>query len=495
MEENGNVSFMVYGYMNRGTHEGEVGVEVFYYNHLLNTIEEQIFIEYNKSPQILMADMEKLAYVNHYNKLFVLIEGSIYKIDMGQKVSEVIISGLSEENLHISGSGQMIVWQETTEEAGAKKLMLMNLNTEEVTVIEAGIGEYCKAIGFMNEDVIYGLANTGDVTVNSFGTYVFPMKELLIQAENGKVMKRYQMDDIYIMSGEIKENQLNLTRAKGVRKELNGQESNGESQYAPLVLTPTLDDQITSNAEAQEGTNKIVKAVTDLYETIQQIELKREIDTKSIQFLTPKEVMYEGGRNLVLENATQNVKRYLVYTRGELSAVYSDPGKAVLYAYEQVGTVLDETGNPIYCRGEMSTRNQIMSIKEEQATKETNSLAVCLNTILQLEGISRNTEYMLGQGAGAADILTSVLKDYRVLNLTGCTMDAMLYYVNQDIPVLAMKKDGSAVLIIGFNQQNIVLMDPGNGKIYKKGMNDSKEMFNESGNHFITYIKQKGNGE
>ena len=29
VEENGNVSFMVYGYMNRGTHEGEVGIAVY----------------------------------------------------------------------------------------------------------------------------------------------------------------------------------------------------------------------------------------------------------------------------------------------------------------------------------------------------------------------------------------------------------------------------------------------------------------------------------
>ena len=496
VEENGNVSFMVYGYMNRGTHEGEVGVEVFYYNHLLNTIEEQIFIEYDKSPQILMADIEKLAYINRNNDLFALIEGTIYKINMGEKRSEIIISGLSEDNLYVSGSNQMVVWQEDKEAAAVKKLTLMNLNTEEITTIQAGAGEYCKAVGFMNEDVIYGLANVEDVSEDQFGTYVFPMKELLIQAENGAILKRYQSEDIYIMAGEINGNQLNLTRAKGTRRERTEKETE-EALIpipVPLELTPTTDDQITSNVVAEEGTNKIVEAVTDLYETIQQIELKKEIEAKSVQFLTPKEVMYEGGRNLVLEDETEPVQRYLVYTRGELSAIYSDAGKAVLYAYEQVGTVLDEEGNQIYCRRELATRNQIMAIKEAEATKERDSLAVCLNTILQLEGVSRNTEYMLAQGENAYGILQNVLKDYQILNLSGCTMDAMLYYVNQDIPVLSIKEDGTAVLIIGFNQQNIVLMDPENGKIYKKGMNDSREMFKENGNRFMTYIREKENG-
>lgn len=494
VEENGNVSFMVYGYMNRGTHEGEVGVEVFYYNHLLNTIEEQIFIEYDKSPQILMADIGKIAYVNRNNDLFVLLEGSIYKINMGGKSSEVIICGLNEDSFYVSGSNQMVVWQEEKDAAGEKKLTLMNLNTEEITTIQAGAGEYCKAVGFMNEDVIYGLANIEDVSEDQFGTNVFPMKKLLIQSENGVVQKRYESEDIYIMAGEIKGNQLNLTRAKGIRKESMEAEEEGKQTLMPLELTPTTDDQITSNVVAEEGTNKIVEVVTDLYETIQQIELKKEIEAKSIQFLTPKEVMYEGGRNLALENEKEQVERYLVYTKGKLSSIYSDAGKAVLYAYEQVGTVLDEAGNLVYRRGELAARNQIMAIKEAEATKERNSLAVCLNTILQLEGVSRNTEYMLEQGENAYGILENVLKDYQILNLSGCTLDAMLYYVNQDIPVLSIKEDGTAVLIIGFNQQNIVLMDPENGKIYKKGMNDSREMFKENGNRFMTYIREKENG-
>ena len=68
VEENGNVSFMVYGYMNRGTHEGEVGIEICYYSSLLNTIEEQIFIPYDKSSATLRADVEQLSYINksHY---------------------------------------------------------------------------------------------------------------------------------------------------------------------------------------------------------------------------------------------------------------------------------------------------------------------------------------------------------------------------------------------------------------------------------------------
>lgn len=487
VEENGNVSFIVYGYMNRGSHEGEVGVELYYYNHLLNTVEEQIFISYNKSPQILMADIEKLSYTNRRGELFALIDGSIYKVNVEAQTCEIVAENLGEENFYVSESNRMIVWQEEFDSAGAKKLILMNLNTEETVEIAAESGEYCKAIGFMNEDVIYGIANAQDISVDRLGTAVFPMKELIIQAENGSILKKYENEDVYILDGEIRDNQLNLTRAKGTREERKTEDEETVT-YGPLELTPINDDQITSNVEAQAGTNKIAAAVTDLYETIQQIELKKEIEVKRLKFLTPKEVMYEGGREIVLDEDIE-VNRYLVYTKGALTAIYSDPGDAVLYAYENVGTVVDCFGNEIYRRGELVTRNQIMAIKEASVTETKDSLAVCLDTILQFEGISRNTEFMLEQGQSAAEILDNNLKDYEILNLKGCPMDAMLYYVNQDIPVLAIQDSGEAVLIIGFNQQNVVLMDPKSGKIYKKGMNDSREMFEENGNCFVTYAR------
>ena len=499
VEENGNVSFMVYGYMNRGTHEGEVGIEVCYYNSLMNTVEEQIFIEYNKSPRILIEDLEKMAYINNTNELFVLMDGAICKIDIDSKKATTVVSGLKEESFYVSQNDRVVVWQNSD-----NVLSSMNLNTEEMLSFNAEENEYCKPIGFMNEDIVYGIANAQDVSVDKMGTSIFPMKKLIIRAENGSVLKTYENENIYVMDGEIIDNQLNLTRMEGIREEIelpeteiDGQEVAEETvteeeaqvQLGRLVeLRPIVDDQITSNVEVSEGTNKIVSAVTDLYETIWQIELKKEIDAKSLKFLTPKVVLYEGGRRL--ESEEQRVLgRYLVYTKGELSEIYSDEAMAVADAYQNVGTVLDYYGNEIYKRAETVERNQIMAIQAEKVTDEKDSMAVCLDTILQFEGISRNTEHMLAQGQNAQQILEANLKDYDVLNLTGCPMDVALYYMNQDIPVLARQGKDSYVLIIGFNQQNVVLFDPEIGKIFKHGMNDSREMFAENGNCFVTYAR------
>ena len=78
-----------------------------------------------------------------------------------------------------------------------------------------------------------------------------------------------------------------------------------------------------------------------------------------------------------------------------------------------------------------------------------------------------------------------------MLDLSGSSLDAVLYYVNMDIPVLATLQDGNAVLIVGFNELNIVVMDPLTGTVYKKGMNDSTQWLLENGNHFITYVRKE----
>jgi uncharacterized protein YvpB len=88
-------------------------------------------------------------------------------------------------------------------------------------------------------------------------------------------------------------------------------------------------------------------------------------------------------------------------------------------------------------------------------------------------------------------ILEENLDDITALDLSGVSLDAVLYYVNKDLPVLVSLNDEAAMLVIGFNEQNVVVMNPQNGSVYKIGINDATNMFAESGNSFMTYINRK----
>lgn len=476
VDETGNIAFLVYGYMNRGRHEGNVGVAVYGYNSMTNTVEERLYIPYDKSYELLKTDMEKLSYVNRAGIYYFMLDGAVYGVNLETLACQTVVSGLREGAYHVSDSNKMLVWQEGSDPYAATGLVLMNLNTQTQTRIDAGAGEYISVLGFMEEDLIYGLAKKNDVVVNNTGITTFPMYQIRIRSDEGNVLKTYQKENVYVVDSEIQENQINLSRV------IFDEESGSYEAVS--------DDQIMSTEEVKVGSNTIVYVAIETYETICQIAVKDDIDSKTLLHLTPKEVLFEGNRivNTPAQNATES--RFYVYGKNGIEGIYVNPGKAVELAYRTAGVVVDDDGDYIWRRETRSSRNQIMAITEDVITESKGSLAVCLDTILRFEGISRNTQRLLNRGETVFDILRNDLQECTILDLSGCSLDAVLYYVNKDIPVLATLEDGNAVLIVGFNELNIVVMDPVEGTLEKRGMNDSTEWLNENGNQFIAYIRK-----
>lgn len=473
VDEGGNVKFAVYGYMNRGRHEGETGIQIISYDNSLNTIEEEVYIPYSKSYAVLKDEMEQLLYRNRQQHVYFFLENGVYDVDLENRSAEQLVSIRQDDSLQVSENHEIIVWQEGDDINHSNQLNVRNLNTGEQTVIRAEDGEAIRPLGFMGEDIIYGVARESDIRTENSGQLFYPMYKVCISNSSGDNLKEYGQDGIYIVDCAIEGNQITLSR---IQRSENG-------SYQEI-----LDDQIMNNVEEEPGQNKVVTADIDIYERYVQIQTKTTIDTKTIKVLNPKEVVFEGGRELTLD-AVSEVSRYYVYNAYGVQGIYSAPGKAVKEAYDSSGVVANDRGITVWLKGNRVSRNQIMAIKEESVTDQKNSLTVCLDNILRHAGITRNTEYDLAQGKTAIQILEENMTGVQVLDLSGCSLDAVLYYVNQDIPVLAILEDGEAVLVTGFNEFNVVIMEPSTGKLYKKGMNDATIWFAENGNHFISYMK------
>ena len=509
VEESGNIRFMVYGYMNRGRHEGRVGIQLYYYNSVLNTIEEDAFIEYDKSYVLLQEEIEQLAYVSKNSIFYFILDGTIYSVNLEDKTSAVVASNLGEDTFKVSKDNEMIVWQTEQEKYNSKKLTLMNLNTTKQTDIDAPAGTRIAPLGFMNSDLIYGIADRGDIVREKSGMITFPMKEVIIQGENGEIRKNYHQDNIYVIDGEIADNQLNMKRVKKIGTTVEADEEVGENikvleeesvsdnavdesedfQFSTSQYEAVADDQIMNNMEEMAAKNKIETAATETYEKIVQIAMVSTIPTRSIKFQTPREVLFEGGREILLEKSQDTSLRYYVYGKNGIEQIFTRSASAINLASSISGVVLNDNGKYVWKKGNLVTKNQIMKIQPASA-EEKGSMAVCLDTILSYEGVSRNSQYLLESGETVYSILQDNLPNDEILMLNGCSLESVLYYVNQDIPVLAMLDDGNAVLIVGFNELNTVLMNPQTGTIYKMGMNDSARWFEENGNNFISYIRQ-----
>ncbi|HKM33916.1 MAG TPA: hypothetical protein VJY54_04140 [Lachnospiraceae bacterium] len=473
IDEGGNLQFVVYGYMNRGWHEGEVGIQVYNYDSTMNTIEEALYIPYDKTYQVLKVELENLLYLNPDNHIFLSLEDAIYDIDLTQKTYSSMIEVFYDDSIQVSESHKMLVWQSGGELYNATQLELMDLVSSDRITIEAKEDEYIMPLGFMEEDLIYGIAKRTDVMTDYAGRTFFPMYAVYIRNAKGDILKSYEQSGIYVTDCVMQKNQITMGRM--IKNETGN-------------FQETSPDQIMNSSEQVIGKNTIKAVVTENYGNFIQIAVKKEINAKTVQIRNPKEVLYEGGRDLSL---TENVavEKYYVFGLEGMIGIYRDPAKAVQLAEQVSGVVISPKGDYVWIKGNRVTRNQIMAIEGASVTEEKPSLAVCLDTILKYEGIVSNTEYLLANGEGVVSILSSNIEDAKILDLTGCSLDAVLYYVNQDIPILAALQDGNAVLIIGFNQYNIVLMDPVKGTIYKVGINDATEWFKDNGNCFVTYIK------
>lgn len=477
VDETGNVSFLVYGYMNRGRHEGNVGVAVYHYNSMTNTIEELVYVPYDKPYELLKTDIGRLSYVNRAGIYYFILEGSVHAVNLKSQTHQVVASGGRDDGYYVSDSNKMLVWQDGEDLYASRSLTLMNLSTQQQTTIRAGASEYISVLGFMEEDLIYGLTRQKDIVVSNAGIKTFPMYCVRIQSDDGGVLKTYRKEGVYVVDSAVEENQITLSRVVW-----NEENENYES---------ATDDQIMSTEQVKVGKNTVSYVVTENFETICEVVVKDEIDGKGLIHLSPKEVLFEGDRAIAIPNRGIKNTRYYVYGKNGIEGIYANSGKAVELAYRLSGVVVDDDGEYIWRRITRSTRNQIMAITEDEMSETRSALAVCLDTILKYEGISRSAQRLLNRGSTVFSILEADLQECTILDLSGCSLDAVLYYVNQDIPVLALLDDGNAVLIVGFNELNIVVMDPVTGTLYKKGMNDSTEWLKDNGNRFITYVRKE----
>lgn len=479
VDEANNVTFVVYGYMNRGTYEGRVGLTLYEYNGVTNVINDLMFIPSDKSPDMVIMELDELSYLNMNGYYFFMMDRAIYSVDIENKKVVVIVSDLEDNMYSISESRSMVVWQDSEDVNASEKLFLMNLNTYQISEITTDEDKFIKPLAFMGEDFIYGLAFRNDVVTDNTGRTTFPMYCLKIQNEFGELLKVYETPGIYVSEVIVRGNLLQMNRVKKSDKEI-------------LSYLDVEADYMTNNQISDKLSNKIEKVDYGVFEKVVQIRLAKEASGKTI-WKTPKEVIYEGNREITFERAPKTKRYYYVYYKGSLQAISTNESLAVRLSDENYGTVVNDSGFYVWYRANRELRNQIMDLTLDKGVEdESEELSFCLDRILEYEGVIRNSRYLLNRGNTVLSILSDNLEKKDVLNLTGCSLDSILYYVNRDIPVLAMTNTDKTYIIIGFNQLAVVLVDPSKGT-YKIGRNEAEELFTNNGNQFITYVPNVSN--
>ena len=447
VEKNGDIDFVLYGYMNRGQHEGQIGTAVYHYSGEQNAIEEEFFLQSFESYEFLKKDIDKMAYVSKDGNLYLLLDNALYKFQMEEKTSEIIQDQIEEDCFFVSKDGQYAAWMNGMDPYDTAAITFMDFDTGEQTQVQADSGTRIRLFGFINSDLIYGVANESDIVPNASGGTDFAMNEVRIQNFQGDVVKSYHQEGYYVLDVKIQENLLELSRAT----------KTGDS------FTETTGDQIMNNVRSKQ--DEIFSVVTST--TV------RQGNVTSIQFaadssgqpplVVDTKIIENPDRNMKQERDSHSGECYYVYAQGLLAGVYQNPVQAVAQAEEENGIVLDETQRYIWESGNTAGRAAI--------TAEDLPEAVAKGT-LDLDILNEDLE---GQG--------------KAIDMTGCTLEQILYEVSAQRPVIVRGENGEGAVLIGYDDYNTILYNPSTKETYYFGMQDSTNTFQANGNVFLCYLE------
>ncbi len=452
MDDNGNIAFAVYGYMNRGFHEGEVGVGIYYFSVDSNVIEEKAFIPSTKSYAIAADELGKMVYYNHSRSmLHVLADGTLYQIDLDSDEQTILAEGLSEDQYAVSDDGHQMAYQTTgasgdNADAGAG-ICVMNLKSGDTYTIEAAEGELIRPLGFINGDFVFGKLRPGDAGVNVSGEEIRPMYEIEIRNSDNETEVQYTFEDqnIYTTDVLIEENLLTLNRVVKT-----GGIYNAASQ-----------EFITNNQEREERLVTLETYATDIMETQVRLTFADGLPGATPDFMRPGQMVSREPLTITLGGGSSSEKFY-VYGMGELIAIYDRAGYAVQRANEVSGVVISSNQQYVWERG---NRDLVYSTEASTFSAESGETS--------LEACERYMERY----------------EAHQIDLTGCTLDQVLYVINRGCPVIALTDMDHAVLLTGYTTTDITYIDPENGRTHTVGAGTMSDLMERSGNVFIGYIQ------
>ena len=474
VDEAGSISFLVYGYMNRGNHEGEVGVGVYYYDALAQTVEEEVFIATNKSYEVLKAELGRLMYLNEQKQFFILINNNVYKIDLTNFAVDTLIEADTDACYAVSESGRYLAWIPAENLNSSRSITLEDLKTGIVHDITSGIDTYLVPITFIGEDFVYGVAYARDVKVDAVGDLAFPMSAVEIlntSEEKQDVIKTYRPESGKIGDVSVDANNVYLQIIA---------ESNG--RYVEIGA-----DTIMNRESAPVNGVEIATTRSEIKQTQVSLTMKAINKAETPEIIFPKHILVEENRNVVFDIETEGY--YYVYVKGEVLLATQDAAEAIKLANANYGVVVDSEVNYVFKRARSTTQSALTNLSPNEADLGASSMTKCVSIMLKKEGAGIGVSDLIEAGQTPIEIVTSTFKDDRVLELRGCVIDDLLYFIDQGTPVLARTGNNQAILLVGYSANNVYYFDPNSGQTRSMGYDEINELFYQGGNYFIAYVK------
>lgn len=471
VNEQGDTTFKVIGYMNRGEHEGEVGTAIYFFDIEKNFVEEKAFIPDHISSEILLKEQEQLVYYNEQQEvLYAMKEGTLYKVDLEKGKKEALVENLEKDQYVSSKDGRLLAYQTVSSLENAEEVKVLDFVTGKERTVTCSSGEFIRPLGFISEDFVYGIGRKEDAGAFVTGEHVCPMYKLEIRDTDNEVVKTYQADQVYVTGVTVEEKMLILDRV--VKNE--------------SVYTAVAKDYITSNEEVEKSNISVETYTSDEKERQVRIKYESGISDKKPKLLKPKQVLFENPVLIPFEEEGE-AEVFYTYGKGKLLGIYASAADAIRQANENQGLVVSESQKYVWERGNRSLVYDIAGV-DLSPYQEGNTLAAALNRLFAYEGKTVDAAGEMAAGKKPIEILQEQFLG-NVLDLHGCSPEELCYILGKGTPIIAMTDLNNAVLLIGYNDSMITYVKPDTGEKVSVPYEELEALTVASGNTYLGYLK------
>lgn len=340
VDEGGSLDFVVFGYMNCGEHEGQVGVSVCHYDGVTNTVEEMLFVPTTLSYEIVKEQIGKLMYVSDSGVFYLTVSNQVYRIQMDSRKAEVYIDGLKSDMLVNSEDGRYIAWSED-----GTTMHVTDLEKGESFDIHANENQLLKPLGFLGSDCIYGWGYRTDIFSTQTQTDTLALSQVLIVDTSDSahsVLKTYETPGIYVTGIRIQDGSIYLSRVM----------KNGD------IYVDTTEDTIMNRDLQEKDQVHIDTVVSDVKQKEVVLKLLEETSGSTPKTLIPKLIENEEPNTLEIKNLNAS-SAYYVYAKGKVVLATDDMAAAVQSADANKGVVIGNNLLYVWRLGQSQTQEPL----------------------------------------------------------------------------------------------------------------------------------------
>ena len=469
VQDSGDCSFLVYGYMNRGEHEGESGVSLCRYSYIDNKVEERLYIPVDIPYDILSQNIGNIAYLADENTFYILMDDSLYCIDLISKKVMTVVSDLVDGTYAVSEDGSSIAYSINGKLYGTESIRVFNMSDDSEHIIQADDGDYIKCLGYINNDFIYGVAHKDDIIIKDDGNRTFAMYKVCIMNSSYEIIKEYEENGIYVSDASVSDMRINLTR---IVKSGSGYEGT------------SIDQLINKDENVKTDGLALDSVVSDNRKQELAIKLTKALSSTTVEFRTSSDVVYREDAVLELAKEFKGDGRYYVYGYGKFQNSTTDISKAIALAYDTYGSVADYNANTIWKRYK-NTTGELKGLS--LSGQSSGALASALQAVAAYAGGQSDISEALK--TKTADEVLSSIPGVSGISIKGVSIDKMLNFIDNGCPVIGKSGNDSYVIITAYDSKNVTYTDAASGMSQTVSLTDANKLFTQWENVFVTYYK------